>query len=154
MSMVGSTWNVAGPLMSCQFAAGAGNLCGIRDVKPRSGTCSSLLTSPKAGGTFPAARFGELTACLKFEGVEEEEEEEEEEVEEVEAALLQLALLRKVLDVAVSPRPSCSTSDCRKPTVFPDKRYKNTVAPDCRKRRSCNVSVGFGTFLPTIHFCT
>ena len=52
------------------------------------------------------------------------------------------------------PRPRRSASDLRNPADLPDKRYKNTVCPDCLTFNSCKVSCGLGNFLPTIHFCT
>jgi len=75
----------------------------------------------------------------------------------VEAAALLAALTGKLVgtdeDVEF-PRPSRSASDFRNPTVLPDKRYKNTVCPDCLTFKSCKVSWDLGIFLPTIHFCT
>ena len=70
----------------------------------------------------------------------------------VSAALL-AALPGKLVDAEL-PRPSRSASDFRNPTVLPDKRYKNTVCPDCLTFKSRKVSWGLGILLPTIHFCT
>ena len=65
-----------------------------------------------------------------------------------------LAVLTGKLVDAEFPRPSCSASDFRNPTFLPDKRYKNTVCPDCFTFKSRKVSWGLDIFLPTIHFCT
>jgi len=56
----------------------------------------------------------------------------------VSAALLE-ALAGKLVD-AEFPRPSRSASDFRNPTVLPDKRYKNTVCPDCLTFKSIKLS--------------
>ena len=69
------------------------------------------------------------------------------------AAALLAALTGKLVD-AEFPRPRRSASDLRNPAVLPDKRYKNTVCPDCLTFKSFKVSCGLGNFLPTIHFCT
>ena len=71
----------------------------------------------------------------------------------VAAPALLAALTGELVD-AEFPRPRRSASDFRNPAVLPDKRYKNTVCPDCLTFNSCKVSWGLGIFLPTIHFCT